>query len=78
MISCRDALNLIYEYLDGELPDVPEDEVREHFEVCKQCFPHLKLEESFLAAVQRASRGEIAPPELRSRLMALLSEADEG
>lgn len=78
MISCREALNLIYEYLDGELADVPEEEVRAHFEVCQQCFPHLKLEESFLAAVQRASRGEAAPTELRGRVMDLLAGVDEG
>lgn len=78
MISCQDAVRVLYEYLDGELTDVPEDEVREHFEACRRCFPHLKLEEAFRAAVQRASRGECAPPELRAKLMSLLSEADAG
>jgi len=78
MISCRDALDLIYEYLDGELADVSEEQVRQHFEACRRCFPHLKLEEAFLAAVHRASRGEAAPPELRSRVMSLLSQVDRG
>lgn len=78
MISCRDAIELIYEYLDGELGDVSAEEVRAHFEACKRCFPHLKLEESFLAAVQRASGGEAAPPQLRSRVMELLSQVDRG
>jgi mycothiol system anti-sigma-R factor len=78
MISCREALERIYEYLDGELTDVPADEVQAHFDICQQCFPHLKLEESFLAALQRASAGEAAPPDLRGRVLALLSEADRG
>jgi anti-sigma factor (TIGR02949 family) len=78
VISCRDALNLIFEYLDGELEDVSEEEVRAHFEACRRCFPHLKLEESFRAAVQRATRGKAAPPELRSRVIELLSEVDRG
>ena len=78
MISCRDALNLLYEYLDGELTDVPEEEVRAHFEVCQQCFPHLKLEESFLAAVHRCAERECAPTELRGRVLSLLAETDEG
>jgi len=76
MISCRDALELIYEYLDGELEDVPEEQVRAHFEACQRCFPRLKLEESFRAAVRRATRGRAAPPELRSRVIALLAELD--
>lgn len=78
MISCRDAVNLLYEYLDGELTDVSEEEVRKHFEVCRRCFPHLKLEETFLAAVHRATQGGGAPEELRGRVMSLLSEVDEG
>jgi len=78
MISCRDALDLIYEYLDGELEDVPEERVRAHFEACQRCFPRLKLEEAFRTAVQRATRGKAAPPELRSRVIALLTEVDRG
>lgn len=78
MISCQDALKLIYEFLDGELDHVPEEEVRAHFDVCQRCFPHLRLEEAFRAAVKRACRGECAPPELRSRVAELLGEIDHG
>lgn len=78
MISCQDALERIYEYLDGELEHAPEEEVRAHFEACRRCFPHLKLEESLRAAVKRACCGQEAPPELREHLMELLSRVDRG
>jgi anti-sigma factor (TIGR02949 family) len=78
VISCQDALDLIYEYLDGELENVPEEQVRAHFEACQRCFPHLKLEEAFRAAVHRATRGKAAPAELRTRVIALLAEMDPG
>lgn len=75
-ISCRDALALVNEYLDGELEDVSSQQVREHFDVCERCYPHLRLEESFRSAVYRASLGESAPPDLKNRVQALLAEID--
>jgi len=78
MISCKEALRFLYEFLDGELEDAPGDQVRAHFDVCQRCYPHLRLESSFRAVVQRACCGPSAPPELKSRLLAALAEADEG
>lgn len=75
-ISCQDAVKLLYEYLDGELQDVSEEEVRAHFEACQRCFPHLKLEAAFRDAVKRASCSECAPPELREKLVSLIAEVD--
>jgi anti-sigma factor (TIGR02949 family) len=78
MISCEEALSVIYEFLDGELEELPQQQVQEHFDVCQRCYPHLRLEESFRAAVQNATRGEAAPPELKDRLLALIAETSEG
>jgi anti-sigma factor (TIGR02949 family) len=78
MISCQEAVRLLYEYLDGELKDLPEEEVRAHFDACQRCFPHLKLEAAFRDAVRRASCSECAPAELRDKLASLISEMDEG
>jgi len=78
MISCEEALSVIYEFLDGELDEVPRQRVREHFDVCQRCYPQLRLEESFRAAVQNATQGEAAPPELKARLLDLIAEASEG
>ena len=75
MIPCEEALRLVHEYLDGELENVPQDQVKRHFEVCGQCYPHLRLERSYREAVRRAAAGEAAPPELRERVGRLLTEA---
>jgi anti-sigma factor (TIGR02949 family) len=77
MISCEEALSRVYEFLDGELDDVSHEEVEAHFHVCTRCYPHLQLENAFREALQRAAAGEEAPPELKSRILALMeSEAD--
>lgn len=74
MISCEEALSLVYEYLDGELEDVSAERARVHFDVCQRCYPHLKLEESFQSALNRAAENaEAAPDELRARIMDVLA-----
>ena len=75
MISCEDALRLVHDFLDGELGDVPADQVRRHFEVCGQCYPHLQLETAYRDAVRRAAAGEEAPDTLKDRVSQLLAEA---
>jgi anti-sigma factor (TIGR02949 family) len=77
-MSCRQALSVVQEFLDGELDHVSEAQVKAHFEVCARCYPHLRLEESFRAALQRASLQETAPPGLRGRVEALLTRTDPG
>ena len=75
-ITCDQALTVVHEFLDGELGDVSAEEVKAHFDMCRLCYPHLRLEECFKEAVRRASRGESAPPELRAKVLQLLAEAD--
>ncbi len=74
-ISCEQAIRLVHDFLDGELEDVPSARVRRHFEVCQRCYPHLRLEESFRAALRGATSGERASPELRDRVLKVLEEA---
>jgi anti-sigma factor (TIGR02949 family) len=76
-ISCEDALRLVHEYLDGELEGVSPSEVAAHFEVCRGCYPQLRLERAFREAMRRACADECAPPALRAKVERLLAEARE-
>ena len=76
MISCEDALRLVHEYLDGELERVPEAQVKEHFDMCQRCYPHLQLENAFRDAVRRAASGEAAPAALKAKVAAMIAEAE--
>lgn len=78
ILSCEEALRLVHEYLDGELDAVPEKQVKQHFDMCEKCYPHLRLESSYRDAVRRAAAGEKAPPELRAKVIKLLAEAEAG
>jgi mycothiol system anti-sigma-R factor len=76
-IPCEEALRLVHEFLDGELEGVSPAELKEHFEVCQRCYPHLKLEQAFREAMKRACARETAPPALRDKLERLLSETGD-
>jgi anti-sigma factor (TIGR02949 family) len=73
--ACREAVSLLYDYLDGELTGVSEERVKAHFELCRMCYPHVQFEESFRAALKRAAAGEAPPAEFKDRLLELLKES---
>lgn len=79
-ISCEEAVQRVYEFLDGELTDEKTREVRCHVEKCKRCYPMYNWERMFLEFVQgRASREE-SNPALREQVEELLDreETDGG
>ncbi len=72
-ISCMEAMEKVYEYLDGELDEVSHRDVAHHFSVCKRCYPHLKLEERFMDLLHRAQTQERAPGHLRDQVLEVLA-----
>ncbi len=55
MIGCEQAVERVYEFLDGELDAELMERVREHIEVCKRCYPYFNFERIFLDHIR--SRG---------------------
>lgn len=74
MISCDEASARLFEYLDGELEGVSDEEVRRHLEVCKACYPRAQFEKHFLEALQRSQNGGSASASLRERVLRSLAE----
>jgi mycothiol system anti-sigma-R factor len=74
--SCRDALERVNEYLDGELSAADAALIKQHFEHCQQCYPVLKYCKSFQDALTRAATCQCcAPDELKSKIRELLKDA---
>lgn len=71
-VKCREAVERMFEYLDGELEDATREQVAEHFRVCSSCYPALAFEESFREALRRVQEGEQTPPAVRDRILAAL------
>ena len=77
MIPCEEASARLFEYLDGELEDVSEEEVRRHLDVCEGCYPRVQFEKHFLEALRRSQDSGRVSEDLRDRVLRSLSE-DEG
>jgi len=78
-ISCREALERVHEYLDGELDEGASVDVAHHFRICQECYPHLKLEERFRALLSSVQAAERCPEQVRAQIMEFLAvEATEG
>jgi mycothiol system anti-sigma-R factor len=72
-ISCLEAIERVHEYLDGELEEAAAGDVAHHFRVCQRCYPHLRLEERFRAALREAQGKEVCPDHLKTRVMEILA-----
>ncbi len=75
MISCQEALEKVYEYLDGELGSPDAEKVREHVKICKNCYPLFDFERAFLDYVREKGFAEEASGELLERVQAIVREA---
>lgn len=74
MVSCKHVMEQLWDYLDGELPPEAMQEIAEHLEICKRCYPQYRFEFSFLEALAR-QRGLLPGPSkaLAERLRLLIT-----
>lgn len=70
--ACRDSLEKLYDFLDGELPEATKDRVGEHLEICRSCYPHFNFERLFLDRLAAVRESPESRPELADRIRALL------
>lgn len=73
--TCREALERVYEFLDGELPAADAATIKQHFERCKSCYPVLAYCQSFQEALERAANCQCcAPDDLKNKIKQILQE----
>ncbi|HEX6061765.1 MAG TPA: mycothiol system anti-sigma-R factor [Candidatus Limnocylindria bacterium] len=71
-MDCADCLERLYTYLDRELAPAEVTEVRAHLDDCGGCEDSFVLEQRFLARVRDCCQEDVAPTELRTRIVARL------
>lgn len=71
MLSCREAVERLWAFIDGELPAEDATAVRSHLEACRRCYPHFDFQKAFCQFL-RTRRQEDAPAELRRKILQLL------
>ena len=73
-IGCLQAIEMFYEYLDGELKD-PRDieDFEKHLGHCRSCVTRAEMEKLLTVRLKKVARKR-APERLHSRLSKLLDE----
>jgi len=70
---CGEVLQRVFEYLDGEMPDLDCAKIRVHLEECAGCLDEYHQDELLKAIVRRSCACETAPEDLRSRILASIT-----
>ncbi|MGB7983152.1 MAG: mycothiol system anti-sigma-R factor [Candidatus Nanopelagicales bacterium] len=68
-LDCGEALEHLYEFLDGEVGELDHDRIATHLQECGPCLAEFDVERIVKAVVAR-SCCQVAPAQLRARLHA--------
>jgi len=74
--NCGEAIDSLYEYIDGELTDDRRQDIRQHLDDCSPCFEAFDFEAELRIVVAQRCRDEV-PDALRARITAELGDAAE-
>ena len=73
MFTCKDSVDLLLEFLDGDMPAEDEQRLGEHLAGCPPCVDFLKTYRATPSLCKRAFRHAM-PPELASKLTDFLRQ----
>ncbi len=72
MVSCKDVMERLWDYLDGELPPDQMQALANHLAECGRCFPQHRFEFAFLEALARQRARTPGPSEALVKQVRLL------
>lgn len=72
-LTCREVVELLWEYIDAELTPDMEGRIRAHLEACEKCYPHYEFQKAFVEFVRRHGGGA-APAALRMKVIQAIQE----
>ncbi len=72
MISCRELMEQLWDYLDAELPPDRMQELAAHLADCARCYPQYRFERAFLEALARQRERLPGPPQALLHQLRLL------
>lgn len=76
MISCAEAVEQLWEYLEQEVPADRRADIDEHLAFCRQCCGELEFAEELRRFLADAARPEL-PPDVEGRLTSFLDGLDD-
>lgn len=76
--DCADVLDRVYIYLDGELDSVDCEAIQQHLDECGPCLREYGLEQEVKKLVRRCCGSDVAPAQLRDKIMSRIDEVRSG
>jgi len=76
MMTCREIVELLIDFLDNELPDERRRRLEAHLSLCEPCMAYLETYKVTIRLTRRLPDVS-PPPELLQRLKAALYEEEE-
>jgi mycothiol system anti-sigma-R factor len=73
--DCGEVLAEVFLYLDGEMTADRTDRIRHHLDECSPCLRKYGVEQEVRALVARCCGNDVAPEQLRSKVLGRLREA---
>ncbi len=71
-MDCSDCIERLYAFLDTELTEAERVQIRLHLEGCDDCDENFVFEARFLEHLRECCTSDVAPVELRQRVIAKL------
>jgi mycothiol system anti-sigma-R factor len=76
-VDCSVVLDRVYEYIDNEMGDDDCATVKNHLDECAPCLAEFGLEQAVKSLVQRSCGCDLAPQELRAKVLAKIQRVRE-
>lgn len=73
-VDCRDVLDRVYVYLDGEIDNVDLAKIRQHLDECAPCFREYGLEQAVRKLVHKHCGHDPVPEGLRTKVLMRIQE----
>ncbi|MEV4107202.1 mycothiol system anti-sigma-R factor [Nonomuraea sp. NPDC049695] len=72
--DCREVLDKVYAYLDGELTETDVVDIRVHLDECGPCLKEYDLDKAVKALVHKHCGCDPVPADLRSKVLARIAQ----
>jgi anti-sigma factor (TIGR02949 family) len=76
MITCSEAVQQLWEYLDGMVAESDREAIEEHLSFCRRCCGELDFAEELRAFLAQPDEPDL-PADVKARLLATLSELEK-
>jgi len=71
-LDCKDALDHLYEFLDGEVGPIDHQKIADHLHECGPCLQEFDVEKIVKALVARSCHNH-APDQLRAKVVSQIA-----